>query len=116
MGSSFDGTIGYGVEIPEGFEPNNSPVGWDEFCDWYEYLEEVCQKFDVQYAVSDYFGEFFGAALFVGETTSIDGVGVFNANRVSGSPTVEELERLREASEYVGVPYKPEFIAVTSYE
>ena len=115
MGSSI---MGYGVEIPDDFQPINPPDEWEDgTCsgEWYEYLEEVCQKFDVQYDVSDHFGEFLGAALFVGETTGIDRAGVFKANPVSGTPTVAELEHLREACEYVGVPYKPEFIAVTSY-
>lgn len=111
MGYYFSGTMGYGVEIPEDFEPED----WDEDRDWWDYLEEVCQKFEVEYAISDYLDEFLGAALFVGKTTDTGGVGVRTANPVTDVPTVGELERLREAAEYVGVPYEPVFLTVTSY-
>lgn len=115
MGYSYDGVLGFGVEIPDDFEPANPPEDWEDGPDLWTYLDEVGRKFGVSYAISDYMGEFGGAALFVGKTIDINGVGVYAANPVKNPPSWEELERLREAAEYIGVPYAPLFLAVTSY-
>ena len=120
MGRYFSGTAGYGIRIPSTWEDEFVPSnGWDpEDDDIDGYLYDVTEKFgpdDLTYTTVNANDYDYGSILFVGKTQDMEDLGIHEFNPRTDVPSIEELERLREAAEYVGVPYEPRYLVGLSY-
>ena len=119
MGRYFSGAAGYGVRIPSTWVDDFVPAnGWNEDDDIDTYLWEVTQKFgsgDLTYTTVNANDYDCGSILFVGKTQDLDDLGIHEFNPNTDVPSIDALEHLREACEYIGVSYEPRYLVGLSY-